>query len=74
MSLSLLSGFILFLPLAILFILLAVALVFIGVILYKKGNRTLAVVLWVVDLFPIGLSLVFFVTLIVAVLESFGIM
>ena len=74
MSLSLLSGFILFLPLAILFILLAVALVFIGVILYKKGNRTLAVVLWVVDLFPIGLCLVFFVTLIVAVLESFGIM
>ena len=74
MSLSLLSGFILFLPLAILFILLAVALVFIGFILYKKGNRTLAVVLWVVDLFPIGLSLVFFVTLIVAVLESFGIM
>ena len=74
MSLSLLSGFILFLPLAILFILLAVALVFIGVILYKKGNRTLAVVLWAVDLFPIGLSLVFFVTLIVAVLESFGIM
>lgn len=72
MSMSLLLGFLLFLPLAIIFILLSLALIFLGVVLYKRGNKSLAVILFVADLFPIVISLIFIVSLIVAVLDSFG--
>ena len=74
MATSALTGFLVFLPLAIIFLAAAVALVFVSVLLYKKGNKTLAIVLIMIAMVPLIIFLIYFVMIVIYVLEINGIM
>ena len=74
MEQSVLSGLLCFLPVAIIMLLGFAAIIFLAVILFKKGNKSIAVVLIMLSFFPLVIFLIFFVMLIIYVLESMGIM
>ena len=74
MAPSVLSGLICILPVAIIMLLATAALVFAAVMTFKKGNRSLAVILLLCSFVPLVNFLIFFVMLIIFVLESLGIM
>lgn len=74
MAPSVLSGLICILPVAIIMLLAAAALVFVAVMTFKKGKRSLAVILLLCSFVPLVNFLIFFVMLIIFVLESLGIM
>ena len=74
MEQSVLSGLLCFLPVAIIMLLAFAAIIFLAVILFKKGNKSIAVVLIMLSFVPLVIFLIFFVMLIIYVLESMGIM
>ena len=74
MQTSVLSGLLCFLPIAIIMLLATGALIFVSVLLFKRGNKPLAIVILLFAFLPFVIFLIFFVMLIIYVLESVGVM